>query len=937
MPNQANSSFAGDLGTIVGKNGYRHELTWDEMLWLARMLVGEPGRGGETEWAALLWTYASRAVFKRSRNFTNLVRLHSQPINPRWARDGEFCRVGGTHPRRRGKSPQNFNGMDPCSPERLDRRDRISNMSWEEIPQDRRDLLLRWARGQVPNPVPRSVDFAAFGAGAAARGENGFQLIWGQEGTNAFYSRPQSREWEPLYVWIDYRGQVTEEVAPEELQSRPEERLYSVAPPPDEDPEDDIFERNAAITVNRTSPPSSKYQYATLEGRIADPQTDIVLTEEAERQIIRSSSDRFYRQINAMKEATTLEMAQTVPVLMVTTYDDGLQNLSERVFNRPPFYYINDAGVEFPERPIAGIESLQLKIETPSVGGPTGITVATLGIKIFNQSLVRTDHVDGKYISYMFRQGFHLRIRYGVEPLPTQTTAFQWKEQDFFVAQHSFNSNDDKTANLTLTLIPATEKLFNQIHIGESIPFSDLGNEGEPLSEQDIEQILQSITGPDTTQEQLNEMMRRMRKFKNQFNMGNPSPGYRLIQNESQEGTITFGSVLHGAIAQSEILNNEEGVQPIIIENMVDALRTVQSVLLTRRIQTTLQRDAYRLTEKGVSRNVVNMGPLINNLVLPEMQSVANYVSQNGLKMGEEFSSDRPPSRSQRSSEPRRSNVKLIFGLFNSSAGQWADRPISAFPVNLEAIFSHLRAERDVGKFSSTINAFINVINDVANEPTNYIIERQSGQDDEPEYPLERAQIKYSFYPDPTDETSWIMYIFDAKGPLVRFRELLGTLNNETVPKEEIIEKLEELNIPWIEIGEENSIIKTLGATTQADDLIQAHNIILANQQAITPREMDGSLAVRQGISREFMGGAQVDPQSVIRSTSLLMPLEVSLTTNMIIPTAILFSPIYIFFPIRQFSAAYLPYVLDHEVRDGMTMSRFVLQINVTRSNRIPG
>lgn len=940
----------GELGQIVSLGGYRLPLTWegDMMLWLGRMLVGEPGTGGQTEWAALLWTYASLAALRRRNNFVSLVRAHSQPINPKWARDGEFCKLGGTHRNRVGQNPSNYYGLDPCSPDKLDRRDQISNLRWEEIPQDRRDFLVNWARGRVPNPVPRSVDFAA----QSISPKDGLELVWSAPGTNAFYSNAASRQWDDGYVYISYNGQQSEETTPEELgvSSTPQVRNFdssAISP----SVSNEIFERNSTITVNRSAPPNQKYQYAVTPSDGEDPQAEIVLDENQEEQIVRITHERFYQQTMALKQTETLEIAGTVPTIKIWTQNENgeIVDLNELLFSKPvlhnyfenSFEFIQE--IEFPERPIATIESFQCKVEPPSVGGVATITIGTLRIKVHNPSLATIDHPDGKYIAYMMRQGLFLRIRYGIEPPASNNIAFQWKEQDFIISQHNIVINDDKTYVMDITLIPASEKLFNQIHIGESIPFSDLGSNA--ITEQDIDNILQSITSPETPQEELNEMRRRMNNFRLRFNSGVPSVGYRTVRVENESGEATVGSVLHGAISQSQILQNPDGLVPIPIENMVDALRSIQSILLTRRIQNILERDAYRATIKGIRRNVIGLGPLVFNLALPEMEAVAAYISQNQIKLGESFSSDiiglndDSSSAMGHSSEEgnRRSNVKLIFGKFNGRAGQWANRPISAFPINVEAIFAHLRQERDVGQFSSTLNNFLSVINDIANEPANFAIERDPNGQGEPEYPIEIPQLKYHFYPDPTDSGSWVMYIYDAKVPFVRFRELTSILNSgEEVSKSEIIEKLQELRIPWIEMGESGSIIKQMSARTYADDLIAAHNMIMANRLSLNVRNMDGSQNLPPGISREFLDGAQLDPQNVIRQVTMIMPVEVSMVTHNLC-TAVPFAPVYIFFPVKQLSALYVPQAVDHEVRSGMAQTRFVLQINITRTNRIPG
>jgi len=148
-------------GAIV-HGDWRYQLTDEDLLWAGRMVQGEtlPGRARRGEDAlAVLWTMTSlftpagqRAKYGRLRfgTFTDLIRAYSQPINPRWLRDGFFCRPGGRH-----------HGTDACAPERLDGRERLQRMAWSELDAELRAVVLRWAAGQTTNPAPRAIEFAA--------------------------------------------------------------------------------------------------------------------------------------------------------------------------------------------------------------------------------------------------------------------------------------------------------------------------------------------------------------------------------------------------------------------------------------------------------------------------------------------------------------------------------------------------------------------------------------------------------------------------------------------------------------------------------------------------------------------------------------------------------------------------------------------------------
>lgn len=979
---------SGPLGTIVGPNNYRYELTWPDMLWFARMLMGEPPPGNHpNEWSALLWCYAQRHAWQRRGRsssspwnryftgdeanlpaFTQGIRMHSQPINPRWRRDGDKCR--------------NRIGRGNCSEQQLERRDRIFRLEWNEIPLVKRVHLLSWARGEKPNIIPGYVDFIGMKNVAEdgepprwrsfrpAGGESSQYIAPGGTQENNFGGRTfvqpkgnvffkshrganRTTNWPPNHVRIIFNGEESQESPPEET------------PPAAQEGETNRDSgggnegrqtREREITSDRRESPSRNLPYFTLESETRDPASNQEPLE-VDSPIVKTNEQRFQNQVISMKGVSTLELAQAVPIIEISTVDErgNRVNLNELIFGKSPYNELflpveNVGGTQFenhPERPIASIQSLQLKVETPTVGGPSSILIGTLTLKIHNPDLVTDEHPRGKFISYMLRQGFSLRIKYGVvgpQYNDRLKNALQWKEQDFFISQHDIVINNDKTYELKMTILPATEKLFNQINIGESIPFEgNGGTEDLQVTNEDVENILRDVAA-DATPAEKEELRRRLRNFQESFNSGQRSAGYRIVEEQDEQGNIVFGSVLHGAIQQSRILENPPTQQPIPIENAVDALRGIQSIILTRRFEDMLEQDTYRRRRQSDNAEImsVNMGPLIWRFVKPELDEVARLNATNGIEMGVIHSSDdNEIERRDGEDFPRRSNVKVVFGNFNRRAGNWGDKPISLFPVNVNEVFRGLRREREVGKFSSTINGFMRSINSTISEPENFVLTRENNnpnsENQEPPYRIERPLIKYLFYPDPTDPASWIFLVYDSKQSIVQFRDMMDALEEEheqgNVPKENIIRRLNQLGIPYLEIGESNSIIKQVTARTTADDLLQAHNIIQANRRAITAREADGTPTIPAGVSREFMGGQQTDPQNIIRATEMIMPVEVTLTTYLM-TSAFLFTPVYIFFPTKMFQEMYVPYILDHEVREGMLQTRMTLQINISGRRR---
>ncbi len=176
------------MAKIQDKAGWSYQITERDKLWAARMLVGEGG--GTQDPPAVLWTMTQLLALRHGRSFTDLIRAYSQPINPRWLDDGQFCRPGGRNA-----------GTEACSSTRIARRRRIQALSWEQIPAELRQVVERWAAGTLPNPVERAVEFAdpAVTAGYVRR-HPGSQYI-AQLG-NHFVATADSLRWPSNFVTI---------------------------------------------------------------------------------------------------------------------------------------------------------------------------------------------------------------------------------------------------------------------------------------------------------------------------------------------------------------------------------------------------------------------------------------------------------------------------------------------------------------------------------------------------------------------------------------------------------------------------------------------------------------------------------------------------------------------------------------------------------------
>lgn len=170
----------------ISTQDWSYTLTDEDLLWAARMIEGEGGNR-----PGVLWTMAQRlALLHRAAphlTYTGLIRAYSQPINPRWFRDGEFCKPGGSR-----------SDTAACDPDRLARRDRISHLQPSDMP-DAVELVRQWAIGQVGNPTPKAVHFAELPI--IQRGiDNGSLARIVLDQGNAYASTPRSELWPDHYV-----------------------------------------------------------------------------------------------------------------------------------------------------------------------------------------------------------------------------------------------------------------------------------------------------------------------------------------------------------------------------------------------------------------------------------------------------------------------------------------------------------------------------------------------------------------------------------------------------------------------------------------------------------------------------------------------------------------------------------------------------------------
>lgn len=172
--------------SIESKNGFAYQLTDEDVLWATRMAAYE---GGSV--AAALWTVTQRYVnMAPDMSFGSFVQAFSQPINPKWTREGIFCRPGGE-----------YEGTDSCSESRLQRRERARDSTLEQIKAEDPNAYQttqKWAQALLKNPVPGAVDFAAPSVASGWLARNRGSIV-AQIG-NVFLATADSLRWPRNFV-----------------------------------------------------------------------------------------------------------------------------------------------------------------------------------------------------------------------------------------------------------------------------------------------------------------------------------------------------------------------------------------------------------------------------------------------------------------------------------------------------------------------------------------------------------------------------------------------------------------------------------------------------------------------------------------------------------------------------------------------------------------
>lgn len=950
------------LGTIKTRDGrYSYQFRQEDLLWLARSLQGESR--SESGRRAVMWCYAQRMASRKLRSLKKQVKAHSQPINPAWrlvaAEPVEVDPTEGPPNLGSKLDPENDNSSEA----RLRRRVDISTKDWGSIDLSIRTLIKDFSEGKVNNPVPRAVDFATPAVGSA-RGRaskegnsfsgttpeqaleiRGFVLVYDDHGRgpsatansgNAFYAETRrgtnpSASWPDNFVYIEYNGQESQEESFEEGQeSGNSTNPLSGGSRNSVDLNDnEVVERVEILTQGRTDAPTDvRYGYFHMSGS-TDEQSS--LGPYKNWSSLLDPYDKFYNQMTAFSNLSTLDASSGVPVLGIFTFDEeeNLINLNERIFTASPLEDYTETGF-YTDRPIASLVDFTVTLQQPSVGGPAAFVVGKLTVKIHNPYALNRNHKSynekGKFLDWMFRQGIYIRVKYGLSGNENTSDALKIRDEDFFIAQHEITVENNLELSVVYTLMPAAYKLFNQINIGESIPVESTNLTSE-IVQNSIQAVLsndevnQAFADNSAMAQYVADIKTNLIQFQRDFNSEREFVGSDTYKRTDG----TFGSVLRGAATNLQIINQPDGFDPILVRNTIEALKTIQQNLLMTRLNDVIKRNSYLKTvRRSLNYIAINLGPIFHELATPEILKIANIASLTGLRFSED------ESRNQ-----KRNKVSIVFGKFNANAGDWANKSISLFPVNVDDILSRLRQNRDLGKFFDTFNGFVGFLfnqtkkRDVYSPQVTVVNGRRVA-------PLEVPEVKYAFYPDPADDNNWIFYIYDTKEYVVDIYNLLREVG-ENLSEDDIYSKCSEKRIPVLKPGSNNHFMKNLNASTKGDDAIQSNFMFQANQ-SFNQRNIDGS-NLRPGIDGNFLTNNAFEGsvnQDVFRATEMIMPLKVDLE-HLMVSDVPLFSHVYLFFPgVKSFSGLYTIYELTHTVNKSEAKTSMVLQIQLSQRNPVP-
>jgi len=192
------------MGKITA-GSWTYILTENDKLWAARMCAREGGDPADVLWTMTQAFAGFRIRRPTSRStFTEFIQGYSQPINPKWRRDGLFCRPGGSHAMDTN-CDRDAGPVGACCETLLARRDSAATMPFSAASPEVKSAVTSWFAGTLPNPVPKAVEFADQRVGNNFVANHAGSTIVKNAG-NAYIATAASLRWPPNFVTMTGGG-----------------------------------------------------------------------------------------------------------------------------------------------------------------------------------------------------------------------------------------------------------------------------------------------------------------------------------------------------------------------------------------------------------------------------------------------------------------------------------------------------------------------------------------------------------------------------------------------------------------------------------------------------------------------------------------------------------------------------------------------------------
>lgn len=157
----------GPFGTLIvsdpGFSPFSYTFTPEDVLWIARFIVGEAGGRADRDNQAVIWAMFNRyALFTHRRypTFHQFIRAYSTPLQPvlrspgaakRHMHKSSFVRTGGYYQPPHNKIPRG----------QLQRHLQLQRTPWINLSRSARGLAEQAVKGQISNPISNASEFAS--------------------------------------------------------------------------------------------------------------------------------------------------------------------------------------------------------------------------------------------------------------------------------------------------------------------------------------------------------------------------------------------------------------------------------------------------------------------------------------------------------------------------------------------------------------------------------------------------------------------------------------------------------------------------------------------------------------------------------------------------------------------------------------------------------